>query len=99
LSIDYAGQKETTTETLTQVSGTTAFVALVGAAEIEYETYAGMGAMVTVINSIGGSTDYYWMYYVNGEMPSVGADAYELVDGDSVEWKYTALDAAMADVE
>ena len=30
-----------------------------------------------------------WMYFVNGEAPSVGCDNYFLKDGDRIEWKYT----------
>ncbi|MBO7354076.1 MAG: DUF4430 domain-containing protein, partial [Lachnospiraceae bacterium] len=30
-----------------------------------------------------------WMYYVNGEAPSVGCGDYELHDGDDVAWLYT----------
>ncbi|MBQ9899314.1 MAG: DUF4430 domain-containing protein, partial [Ruminococcus sp.] len=30
-----------------------------------------------------------WMYRVNGDTPSVGAGAYELSDGDFVEWLYS----------
>ncbi len=30
-----------------------------------------------------------WMYLVNGKAPSVNCGAYELSDGDSVEWLYT----------
>ncbi len=30
-----------------------------------------------------------WMYYVNGDTPSVGCDQYILSDGDSIEWLYT----------
>ena len=30
-----------------------------------------------------------WTYRVNGEVPSVGCDKYELKDGDKVEWIYT----------
>lgn len=30
-----------------------------------------------------------WMYYVNGESPSVGCDAYTLSDRDRIEWQYT----------
>ncbi len=29
----------------------------------------------------------YWMYYTNGEMPSVGAADYEIQDGDEIEWR------------
>lgn len=30
-----------------------------------------------------------WVYYVNGERPSVGCDAYTLKDGDEIEWHYS----------
>lgn len=30
-----------------------------------------------------------WVYYVNGERPSVGCDAYKLNDGDVIEWHYS----------
>lgn len=30
-----------------------------------------------------------WMYFVNGESPSVGCDTYTLSDGDNIEWIYT----------
>ncbi|MBR6784672.1 MAG: DUF4430 domain-containing protein [Clostridia bacterium] len=30
-----------------------------------------------------------WIYFVNGESPSVGCQSYELVDGDKIEWHYT----------
>ena len=35
-----------------------------------------------------------WIYFVNGESPSVGCASYELADGDKIEWHYTCdLDA------
>jgi hypothetical protein len=30
-----------------------------------------------------------WIYFVNGESPSVGCGDYELADGDGIEWHYT----------
>jgi len=29
----------------------------------------------------------YWLYYINGEMPTVGAKEYVLQDEDHIEWK------------
>lgn len=29
-----------------------------------------------------------WMYFVNGEMPTIGAAKYELKGGDTIEWKF-----------
>lgn len=30
-----------------------------------------------------------WIYFVNGEAPSVGCNSFELADGDIIEWHYT----------
>ena len=30
-----------------------------------------------------------WIYFVNGESPSVGSESYLLADGDEIEWHYT----------
>ncbi|MDZ7798626.1 MAG: DUF4430 domain-containing protein [Patescibacteria group bacterium] len=35
-----------------------------------------------------GEKNKYWMYYVNGEMPMVGVDSFELSAGDEVEFKF-----------
>ncbi len=40
-----------------------------------------------VENNQGGN-GYYWVYFVNGNMPSVGFAAYKLNAGDSVAWDY-----------
>lgn len=34
----------------------------------------------------------YWMYYVDGEMPSVGADEYELSEDELVDWKLESVE-------
>lgn len=31
-----------------------------------------------------------WLYYVNGEQPSVGCSDYKLKEGDKIEWVYSA---------
>ncbi len=47
-----------------------------------------MGDYVDSINGIKGGTEgKYWLFYVNGEMPTLGADQYITATGDSVEWK------------
>ncbi|MCX6764133.1 MAG: DUF4430 domain-containing protein [Candidatus Nealsonbacteria bacterium] len=44
------------------------------------------------IEAIGGKENgedgRYWMYYVNGEMPMVSADKYQLKPADKVEFKF-----------
>jgi len=45
------------------------------------------GIMVKEINGVkGGEGGKYWMYYVNGNPPSIGADSYILGPGDSILW-------------
>lgn len=44
-----------------------------------------------LVNSIDGrenTKDLAWIYYVNGKSADVGADSYQLKEGDVVEWKY-----------
>lgn len=36
----------------------------------------------------GGDNGKYWLYYVNGEMASVGVDQKNIKDGDTVEFKF-----------
>ena len=46
----------------------------------------------TLVNSInndmGGSNGKYWQYYVNGELPDVGADKCMITNGDSLRWSF-----------
>ena len=54
----------------------------------------GSGKMV-YISAIASVYEYEygelagWIYRVNGEMPSVGCAAYDLSDGDVIEWSYS----------
>lgn len=71
---------------------TTVFDALKTVAEVdatywqEYQSW--------LINAINGvvsnenNNNAWWVYSVNGEHAIVSADAYELKDGDRVEWTY-----------
>ena len=47
--------------------------------------------LIDAINDIENnenSNNRWWVYSVNGEHALVSADAYELIDGDQVEWIY-----------
>lgn len=46
------------------------------------------GILVESIGDKKNTKDLAWIYYVNGKSAEVGADKYELKDGDVVEWKY-----------
>jgi hypothetical protein len=54
------------------------------------KAYSGMGVLVEGIGGKTNGTDQkYWQYKVNGTMPMVGADQYQLASGDSIEWYFT----------
>lgn len=51
--------------------------------------YAGLGTLVEGMYGMrNGTDDKYWQYTVRGVMPMVGADVYQLTNGDSVEWTF-----------
>lgn len=53
--------------------------------------YAGLGTLVDGMHGLKNGTDKkYWQYKVNGVMPQIGAGAYTLKTGDSVEWTFSA---------
>ncbi|MEK9176790.1 MAG: DUF4430 domain-containing protein [Patescibacteria group bacterium] len=84
-------------ETLSVPPGTTILEALEildakdPALGLEIKEYSGLGTLITSMGGMrNGNGDEYWQYRVNGVMPLVGADAYELRTGDAVEWIFEA---------
>ena len=57
--------------------------------EIGYEIYD-FGTMIQAIDGVASdpAAGSYWMFYVNDQMATVGADGYELRPGDRVEFRY-----------
>jgi uncharacterized protein DUF4430 len=52
---------------------------------------AGEGIYVTAIDGVVQNADgnqYWWVYSVNNSDPEIGANAYFLMDGDTVAWDY-----------
>ncbi|MBE4907138.1 DUF4430 domain-containing protein [Bacillus luteolus] len=52
------------------------------------------GIMINGISGIAAEGTYYWAFYVNGEMASVGADSYKLKAGDQITFKYESWESA-----
>lgn len=53
----------------------------------ESEDYGSLGVLVTKIKEQkNGQDNKYWQYYVNGQMPQVGADKYMPQVGEKIEW-------------
>ena len=60
-----------------------------GNIEFLYEE-SSVGVFVNSINNIENSVgdNIFWMFYVNDKMAGVGIGAYDLQNGDVIEWKY-----------
>lgn len=51
--------------------------------------YSGLGILVEGMGgNKNGDDNRYWQYFVNGLMPQIGADKFELQNGDFVEWRF-----------
>lgn len=88
VTVDKADGSDPITTDVTVADGQTAYDALtasgleVNAEDSEY------GIFVTAIDGVAGDDSHGWTYTVNGKMPDVGADAYEVKGGDIVVWTY-----------
>lgn len=50
-----------------------------------------VGVLVEAMGGrVNGTDNQYWQYEVNGVVPMIGADQYELQSGDSVVWEFKA---------
>ena len=60
-----------------------------GSIEFVYEE-SNVGVFVNSVNNIENnvSDNIFWMFYVNDKMAGVGIGAYDLQNGDVIEWKY-----------
>lgn len=57
--------------------------------DLTTEDYGDMGILVTGMGGyVSGTDGNYWQYQVNGTMPMIGADQYELTDGETVLWEF-----------
>jgi hypothetical protein len=82
-------------DNLVAYQGDTAFSLLERCSEnngftVDFTYYAQFDStLVNSINGAAGGTDgKYWQYYVNGELPTIGADKYILKNGDVLTWSF-----------
>jgi hypothetical protein len=47
----------------------------------------------SINNDINGVDGKYWQYYVNEDIPMVGADKYLVTNGDYIEWRFEVIEA------
>ncbi len=56
---------------------------------LETEDYENLGTLVTKIGEMeNGQENKYWQYFVNDQLPQVGASSFLLAGGERVEWKF-----------
>lgn len=91
LSIDEKSSPRTVSVPL----GTTALAMLEKIHEIDEtfilktKRYEGLGTLVEQLGeSTNGESGKYWHYYINDELPMVGADQHVLKNGDHVLWRF-----------
>jgi len=60
------------------------------AIEISYET-SGFGSFITTINGVEAGLEYFWAFYINGEMAMVGPESHDIEDGDEFEFRLTNI--------
>jgi hypothetical protein len=46
------------------------------------------GSFVTSIDGTVNTDNTYWMFYVNGQLASTGADQFVTKNGDKIEWRF-----------
>lgn len=72
-------------------SGITAFELLNQSADIEYQTYEGIGEFVTTINGMTADTKHFWVFYLNGETSETGVSQTKLSEGDTIKFVYEEI--------
>jgi hypothetical protein len=92
VSIDYGNDTVTTFENVYLFRNATALDALRAIANVTTEPFTGMGLLVVGVDGL--LNDWMgagkgWQYWLNGEYGLEAADKQILINGDSVDWKYT----------
>jgi len=61
--------------------------------DIEYTYYEDFDSILidSIHGTENGANGKYWQYYINDQIPMVGADAYIVSNGDIVEWRFEII--------
>jgi len=60
---------------------------------LEYTYYEQFDSLLvdSVNHDVNGENNRYWQYYVNEEIPMIGADKYSVKNGDYLEWRFEII--------
>lgn len=86
IGVDYADKKASVSGEVVTRGGSNVLDSLKKGHEVGTKKFS-FGEMVEAIDGVGGEEGKFWIYYVNGEAAKVGADQYEVKDGDRIEWR------------
>lgn len=86
--ISYSGVKEDETFTVRVVTGENALNILTKMKSVETKESSGLGKFVEGIGGVKAEgSKNYWALYVNGQLSPVGAEQYQVKQGDKIEWR------------
>lgn len=96
--IELSTESWTIVDNLVVYEGDTALLLLLRCAEkngfsVETTYYAEFDStlITSINNAVSGTEGKYWQYFVNNQLPNVGADKYILTNGDMVKWTFEVL--------
>jgi len=95
IGVDYAGQKNADSYSVTVDQGQSAWDAVVkaiGINNLQYTDYGGnMGIFITSFNGINAASNQYFEFRVNGVSSTLGVSGYKCNDGDKLDFVLTSF--------
>lgn len=59
--------------------------------KVDLKNFSGLGEMVVGINGQEADSKHVWQFFINGQISTASPASYKPVDGDSLEWKFSAV--------
>lgn len=56
---------------------------------VQTKEYEGLGELVDGINGKTGTANEFWLFSINGTAATIGAGAYTVLEGDTIEFRWT----------
>lgn len=89
----FAGDENVLDVTTIVPKGTNAFDAMQQVAEVEFQDFGAMGAMIESINGVKPGQNEFWGLYVNGEQSMAGISGITIEEDTAIEWKIESIES------
>lgn len=89
----FAGEENVLDVTTMVPKGTNAFDAMQQVAEVEFQDFGAMGAMIESINGVKPGQNEFWGLYVNGEQSMAGISGITIEEDTAIEWKIESIES------